>query len=70
MTLVENNARLRTKTQAKAILNCSDSTIDRYMRLGFLRFVKLADGRSGGVRFDQDDLNAFIERRKRGGEAA
>jgi excisionase family DNA binding protein len=47
-----------TKRQAAAYLKVSVPTLDRWMRIGRVRFYKVGEGRLARVQFRQSDLDA------------
>ena len=57
---------LKTKRQAARFLNVSVPLVERLMKAGVLRYVKVNEM----VRFTPEDLRAYIEANSRGGQAA
>lgn len=55
-----------TKKEAAGYLGLSLATVDRYMKSGDLRFVKL----QRSVRFRREDLDAFLAAHVQGGPPA
>jgi excisionase family DNA binding protein len=65
VSAVPSIGRLRTKAETAKFLGCSERTVERLVAAGALTCVK-APGLRGAVRFRDEDIADYLDRRSTG----